>query len=61
MAEVIPFPSPTFLLELHSERMADALLALVNAGFDVKHIIGTTNRFKIIDAEGYGIEQRKES
>jgi len=50
MAPVTTLPTP-FLLELHSERMHDALLALTERGFDVKHVIGTTNRFRIEDAE----------
>lgn len=50
MSKVTTMPAP-FLLELHSERMADALIALAESGFDVKHVMGTTNRFRIEDAQ----------
>lgn len=48
---VVLLPVPLFLLELHSERMIDALHALSDAGFTVKHIANTANRFRIDDAE----------
>lgn len=44
-------PVPVFLLELHSERMIDALFALQNAGFNVTNIANTPNRFRITDAK----------
>lgn len=50
-AEVVLLPVPIFLLELHSERMVDALLALSSAGFVVKHVKNTENRFRIEDEE----------
>lgn len=50
-APVVLLPVPLFLLELHSERMVDALLALNEAGFKVAHVAGTTNRFRIDDLE----------
>lgn len=42
-------PVAPFLLELHSERMVDAMLALEQAGFKVTAIRGFTNRFRIDD------------
>lgn len=50
-AEIVLLPVPIFLLELHSERMVDALLALSSAGFVVKHVKNTENRFRIEDEE----------
>lgn len=44
-------PVAPFLLELHSERMVDALLALNQAGFRVTHVKDTTSRFRIDDEE----------
>jgi predicted RNA binding protein YcfA (HicA-like mRNA interferase family) len=44
-------PVSAFLLELHSERMIDAMHALNEAGFVVMHVKGTTNRFRIDDAK----------
>jgi hypothetical protein len=44
-------PVAPFLLELHSERMVDALLALQEAGFDVTYIRGSINRYRIDDKE----------
>lgn len=57
MTDVTTLPSP-FLLELHSERMHDAMLALEERGFAVTHVMGTTNRFKIVDAEAYDDGQK---
>lgn len=51
-AKVIKFPPqarPQFVLELHSERMVDALYALNCAGFRVTYIRGSNNRFRIDD------------
>jgi hypothetical protein len=48
---VVLLPVPLFLLELHSERMVDALMALNAAGFEVKHVKDTTNRFRIEDTD----------
>jgi hypothetical protein len=42
-------PVPLFLLELHSERMVDALLALSEAGFKVTYVKDTANRYRIED------------
>lgn len=49
-------PRPAFLLELHSERMIDALHALHDAGFTVTRVAGinnraTDNRYRIDDTE----------
>lgn len=41
---------PPFLLELRSERMIDALLALSEAGFSVSMLRGAANRYVIEDA-----------
>lgn len=51
-AKVIKFPyvpRPQFVLELHSERMVDALYALNCAGFRVTYMRGSHNRFRIDD------------
>lgn len=48
-APVVLLPVPLFLLELHSERMVDALMALNQAGFKVTHVKDTDNRFRIDD------------
>lgn len=46
------FPQrPAFVLELHSERMIDALYALNEAGFRVTYIKGSVNRYRIEDQE----------
>lgn len=45
-------PVPPFLLELHSERMVDALHALHDAGFTVNQVKGQDNRYRIADAKG---------
>lgn len=50
-ADVVLLPVPLFLLELHSERMVDALMALNQAGFTVTHVRGTESRFRIDDQE----------
>lgn len=50
-APVVLLPVPLFLLELHSERMIDALMALEEAGFKVSHVINTSNRYRIDDAK----------
>lgn len=44
-------PAAPFLLELRSERMIDAILALNEAGFRVTHVAKTANRFRIEDNE----------
>lgn len=48
---VVLLPVPLFLLEVHSERMVDALHALRDAGFRVEHVINTNNRFRVEDAQ----------
>lgn len=48
---IVLLPVAPFLLELHSERMVDALLALNQAGFRVTHVKNTTNRFRIEEEE----------
>lgn len=49
--QIYLLPCPLFLLELHSERMIDALLALSEAGFTVTAVAGAVNRFRIDDQE----------
>lgn len=44
-------PVAPFVLELHSERMVDALLALSEAGFTVQYVRGTANRYRIDDSQ----------
>ena len=44
-------PVPIFVLELHSDRMVDALLALQEAGFKVTYIKDSVNRYRIDDQE----------
>lgn len=44
-------PVPIFVLELHSERMVDALLALEEAGFKVTYVKDSVNRYRIDDKE----------
>lgn len=51
-AKVIKFPHvprPQLVLELHSERMVDALYALNCAGFRVTYMHGSHNRLRIDD------------
>ena len=50
-AEVVLLPVPIFLLELHSERMVDAMMALNQSGFRITHVRGTENRFRIDDEQ----------
>lgn len=49
-AKVTRLPAPLFLLEVHSERMIDAMHALRDAGFTVEHVMNTNNRFRVEDA-----------
>lgn len=42
-------PVAPFVLELHSERMVDALLALTDAGFKVTYVKGSLHRYRIDD------------
>jgi hypothetical protein len=48
-SNVVLLPVAPFLLEFHSERMVDAMLALREAGFRVEHVANTENRFRIED------------
>ena len=47
--KVTYLPVPAFLLELDSERMVDALNALYDAGFSVKYVRGSLNRYRVED------------
>ena len=42
-------PVAPFLLEMQSERMIDAMVALQQAGFTVTYIMGSMNRYRIDD------------
>jgi predicted RNA binding protein YcfA (HicA-like mRNA interferase family) len=42
-------PIAPFLLELHSERMVDVMLALQASGFKVTYVKGSNNRYRIDD------------
>lgn len=44
-------PRAPFVLEMQSERMVDAIIALTEAGFTVTHMMDTVNRFKIEDEQ----------
>jgi hypothetical protein len=48
---VTRLPVPRFLMELHSERMIDAINALQGAGFVVKLVKCFENRYRIDDAQ----------
>lgn len=48
---VVLLPAAPFLLELHSERMVDAMLALKEAGFRVVQVTGHEHRYRIDDAQ----------
>lgn len=50
-------PVPLFLLELHSERMIDAINALQAAGFEVNRVRCFENRYRIDDAKEQSSEQ----
>jgi hypothetical protein len=42
---VVQLPVAPFLLELHSERLIDLMLALQDAGFKVTYVRGSINRY----------------
>lgn len=44
-------PVAPFLLELHSERMIDLMLALQDAGFKVTYVRGSLNRYRVDDRD----------
>jgi hypothetical protein len=44
-------PVAPFLLELHSERMIDLMLALQDAGFKVTYMRGSLNRYRVEDRQ----------
>jgi hypothetical protein len=46
---IVLLPVAPFLLEFHSERMVDLMLAVREAGFRVEHVANTKNRFRIED------------
>lgn len=48
---VTQLPVAPMLLELRSERIGDALRALMDAGFKVSNVPGHINRFRIEDAK----------
>jgi predicted RNA binding protein YcfA (HicA-like mRNA interferase family) len=50
-SKVVTLPAAPFLLELHSERMIDLMMALQDAGFKVTHISGSLNRYRVDDRE----------
>lgn len=51
-SKVILFPSPApFVLELHSERFVDAMVALQQAGYKISYIKDSVNRYRIEDEE----------
>ena len=50
-SNIVLLPVAPFLLELHSERMVDAMLALREAGFRIEHVANTENRFRIEDVD----------
>lgn len=49
MTEIRTIPSP-FLLELHTERFVDAMLALEQADFEVVAVAGHAARYALRDA-----------
>ena len=49
MTEIRTIPSP-FLLELHTERFVDAMLALEQADFEVVAVAGHAARYVLRDA-----------
>lgn len=49
-SNVVPFPSPpAFVLELHSERFVDCMVALQQAGYTITYIKDSVNRYRIED------------
>lgn len=51
-AEIILFPTPPpFVLELHSERFIDCMVALQQAGYKITYIKDSVNRYKIEDEQ----------
>lgn len=48
---VVTLPVAPFLLELHSERMIDLMIALQDAGFKVTYMRGSLNRYRVEDRE----------
>jgi hypothetical protein len=48
-------PVPPLVLELTSERFPAAVVALKKAGFVLKNVQGTRNRFQVVDIQ----EQKK--
>lgn len=50
-SNVVTLPAVPFLLELHSERMIDLMLALQDAGFKVTYMRRSLNRYRVDDRE----------
>ena len=48
-SKVVTLPAAPFLLELHSERMIDLMMALQDAGFKVTYMRGSLNRYRVDD------------
>lgn len=56
--KVVKLPVAPFLLELHSERLIDLMLALQDAGFKVTYKRGSLNRYRVEDREDESNERR---
>ena len=48
---VVTLPVAPFLLELHSERLIDLMLALQDAGFKVTYVRGSLHRYRVDDRD----------
>jgi hypothetical protein len=48
---VVPMPAAPFLVEVHSERLIDLMIALGDAGFKLTCVAGSRNRYRIDDSQ----------
>jgi len=44
-------PVAPFLLEIHTEKLVDLMLALQDAGFKVTYVRGSMNRYRVDDRD----------
>jgi len=48
---VVQLPAAPFLLEIHTEKLVDLMLALQDAGFKVTYVRGSMNRYRVDDRD----------
>lgn len=48
---MVQLPAAPFLLEIHTEKLVDLMLALQDAGFKVTYVRGSMNRYRVDDRD----------